>query len=119
MLAGHEHLYERIVRAGFPYFVNGLGSSARYWFGLRAPGSQVRYNADSGAMLIEADAAHITFQFVTRAGELIDSYTLSAPPARPSSSTRATPAALPAVRPPATPNATDPTICRPGQQPMR
>ena len=25
VLAGHDHVYERIVRDGFPYFVNGLG----------------------------------------------------------------------------------------------
>lgn len=119
VLAGHEHLYERIVRDGFPYFVDGLGGSARYWFGLPVQGSQVRYGADSGAMLIEADAARITFQFMTRAGKQIDSYTLGAPPLRAAPSARTTPALLPAATPTAAPRTTDPIICRPGQQPMR
>jgi hypothetical protein len=76
VLAGHDHTYERVMRDGFPYFVNGLGSSSRYWFLLPVRGSTVRYNGDSGAMLIEATADRIDFRFVTRAGELIDSYTL-------------------------------------------
>ncbi len=54
VLSGHDHTYERVVLDGFPYFVNGLGGSSRTWFVVPIPGSQVRYNADSGAMLIEA-----------------------------------------------------------------
>jgi hypothetical protein len=29
-LAGHHHVYERLVLDGFPYFVNGLGGGSRY-----------------------------------------------------------------------------------------
>jgi len=39
-------------------------------------GSQVRYRDDYGAMLVEADDTSITFQFVSRAGVVIDSYTV-------------------------------------------
>jgi hypothetical protein len=81
VLSGHDHTYERVVRDGFPYFVNGLGGGSRYWFQVPVPGSQVRFNGDSGAMLVEADTKSITFRFVTRAGEEIDSYTLSQPEA--------------------------------------
>ena len=91
MLAGHDHSYERIVRDGFPYFVNGLGGNGRYWFVAPVGGSEVRFNSDYGAMLIEATPDQIAFQFITRGGELIDSYTVaasgpagSAPLARPS-----------------------------------
>lgn len=76
VLAGHDHTYERILVDGFPYFVNGLAGGSRYWFVVPVAGSQVRYSADSGAMLIEANAAAITFQFFTRAGELVDTYTI-------------------------------------------
>lgn len=78
MLAGHDHTYERILRDGFPYFVNGLGGKSRYEFVKAVSGSQVRYNADYGAMLVEADNAHIVFKFYSRSGVLIDVYTISA-----------------------------------------
>jgi tartrate-resistant acid phosphatase type 5 len=76
VLAGHDHIYERIMRDGIPYFVDGLGGSVRYAIGNPVDGSQARYSADFGAMLIEADDRQITFEFVTRKGEVIDSYTV-------------------------------------------
>jgi tartrate-resistant acid phosphatase type 5 len=76
VLSGHDHTYERIMVDGFPYFVNGLGGASKYSFKEIMEGSQVRYNADNGAMLIEADSSRITFQFIDRQGVLIDSYTI-------------------------------------------
>lgn len=76
VLAGHDHTYERIVFDGLPYFVNGLGGNLAYPFGEPVPGSVVRYNADVGAMLVEADQRQITFSFVTQTGAYIDSYVL-------------------------------------------
>ena len=76
VLAGHDHTYERIVLSDFPYFVNGLGGKSIYNFSTPVVGSQVRYNGDYGAMLVEASAEHITFQFITRTGAVIDTYTL-------------------------------------------
>ncbi len=78
VLAGHDHTYERIVKDGFLYFVNGLGGSTRYAFGAPVPGSQVRYNADYGAMLVEASQDAIVFQFISRAGVVVDRYTVVA-----------------------------------------
>lgn len=76
VLAGHDHTYERIVLDGLPYFVNGLGGNIAYPFGEPVPGSVVRYNADLGAMLVEANHQQIIFSFVTRTGTLVDSYVL-------------------------------------------
>jgi hypothetical protein len=76
VLSGHDHTYERIMVDGFPYFVNGLGGGSKYSFEEIMDGSQVRYNADYGGMLIEADSSRITFQFIDRQGALIDSYTI-------------------------------------------
>ena len=75
-LAGHDHNYERLEINGFPYFTNGLGGGAIYSFQDPIPGSQVRYNADHGGMLILAEQSRITFQFITHGGELVDSYTI-------------------------------------------
>ncbi len=76
VLAGHDHTYERILRDGFPYFVNGLGGNGIYRFKTVVPGSQVRYNADFGAMLVEASHDAITFQFISRKGVIIDTYSI-------------------------------------------
>ncbi len=77
VINGHNHVYERIMRNGFAYITNGLGGGPRYAWGEKiAEGSEVRYNADNGAQLVEATADRITFQFITRTGEVIDTYTL-------------------------------------------
>src|SRR5437016_5481602 len=85
VLSGHDHTYERLVEDNnFPYFVNGLGGNGRYPFGNPVPGSQVFYNDDFGAMLVDAQADHLTFQFIgawAHAGQVIDSYTLYTQPA--------------------------------------
>ena len=49
----------------------------------RTAGSAVRYNTDFGAMRIDATARAITFTFITRTGQTIDTYTLSAAGATP------------------------------------
>jgi tartrate-resistant acid phosphatase type 5 len=76
VLSGHDHTYERILHDGFPYFVNGLGGGSIYYFNTPIDGSQVRYADDYGAMLVSADKNQITFQFINRKGEVIDTYSL-------------------------------------------
>lgn len=76
VLAGHDHTYERLVIGGLPYFVNGIGGRSLYEFATPLPGSQVRYNADYGAMRVTADQGRITFEAITRAGAVVDTYTL-------------------------------------------
>lgn len=80
VISGHDHVYERILIDGFPYFVNGLGGSPnRYGFILPISGSQTRYRAMHGAMLVDATLNQIIFQFVNVLGEVIDTYTLQPP----------------------------------------
>lgn len=79
VLSGHDHTYERIHQDGITYIVNGLGGGARYARGFSgAAGSQLFYNADHGAMLIEVDAASLRARFVARSGQLIDEFSLDA-----------------------------------------
>ncbi len=76
VLAGHDHVYERIERDGILYFVNGLGGHpARYPFRTPIPGSRVRYREQYGAMRVEADACRIVFRFITIDGRWIDTAT--------------------------------------------
>jgi fibronectin type 3 domain-containing protein len=77
VLSGHNHMYERVQLNNIVYFVNGLGGGGRDAID-RPPvaGSQRRYFADHGAMLVDANNEGITFQFITRAGTLIDTYSI-------------------------------------------
>ena len=78
VLAGHDHTYERILdpKDGLLYLVDGLGGAEKYGFGPPLPGSRVRYNADVGALRVSADENQMTFEFVTRHGDVVDRYTL-------------------------------------------
>jgi hypothetical protein len=77
VFSGHDHTYERLIVNGLPYFVNGLGGASIYNFPTQLPESQVRYNSDWGAMLVDGNSNQLTFQFFSRAGVLVDSYTLT------------------------------------------
>ena len=76
VLSGHDHVFERFEVDGFPYLVNGLGGDSIYDLGTRSTGSLVFYNSDFGALLVDATVDSINFQFITRHGEVIDTYIL-------------------------------------------
>lgn len=76
VLAGHDHTYERLLEDNLPYFVDGISGSTIYEFGDPLPGSQLRYNADYGAMLVKATDSKIVFEFTNRGGTLIDTFSL-------------------------------------------
>lgn len=74
VIAGHDHTYERIARDGISYFVNGLGGESIFTILTPVAGSQIRYNDDFGAMLVNASDTTIQFEFINLAGEIIDTY---------------------------------------------
>jgi tartrate-resistant acid phosphatase type 5 len=74
VLAGHDHTYERIVRDGIVYFVNGIGGAALYPIGAPIAGSEAHFNTDYGALLIEATTTTITYTLAARTGVIYDSY---------------------------------------------
>jgi tartrate-resistant acid phosphatase type 5 len=76
VMAGHDHTYERLEEGGLTYFVNGLGGMGRYEFLHSVPGSLVRYNSDYGAMRVEATETQMKLEFITRMGDVVDSYVL-------------------------------------------
>ncbi len=98
VLAGHDHTYERIVRDGVVYFVNGLGGVSAYPFrAVPVEGSAVRFNADFGAMLVTVTADQATFEFMTRRGELVDRYSIAL--GRPAAEMARHPPSVPALAP--------------------
>ncbi|HUF38001.1 MAG TPA: PQQ-dependent sugar dehydrogenase [Anaerolineales bacterium] len=73
VLAGHDHVYERLEIDGIPYIVNGLGGyPARYFFFLTVPGSQFQYRSGHGALRAVADETSLTFEMITVEGEVLD-----------------------------------------------
>jgi hypothetical protein len=89
VIAGHEHVYERVVLNGVPFFTTGIGG--RHLHGFLWPyakGSQVRYpnggatppDKRFGAMLVEASDDTITFEEWNVAHELIDRWPADARP---------------------------------------
>jgi len=77
VIAGHDHLYERVQANGLPYFVNGAGGKDLYPFkAWPVKGSAVRYNQDYGAQLINATTQCLNLSFFSRTDALIDSVTL-------------------------------------------
>lgn len=74
VMAGHEHLYERLNISGLPYYVNGLGGNLRSFFGFPLSGSQVRYRANYGAMLVNAYFDSLVIKFYNINNTLIDNY---------------------------------------------
>ncbi len=83
VLSGHAHVYERVMVNGMPYFTNGLGGDSTGSFGGAIAGSVVRFGTNYGAQLITATNDSITFQFITRAGVTIDTFTIGAAPPTP------------------------------------
>jgi len=78
VFSGHFHTYERLNIGGLTYFVIGTGGAPLSGIGTPIAGSQFRCS-EYGAMRIDADDAHITFQFINRNGVVRDTYTMSLP----------------------------------------
>ena len=77
VISGHDHHYERLQVDGILYFVNGLGGGAIYDLDDPLPATQTRFTGERGAMRVRAGSDSITFEFITAAGELVDSHTLA------------------------------------------
>jgi tartrate-resistant acid phosphatase type 5 len=80
VLAGHRHVYERIVRKShpdFPYFINGVGGTelskcTKKDAAANLPPAKfdaISIDGQHGAMLVEASGKEITFQFYVVNGQ--------------------------------------------------
>ncbi|MDO9188048.1 MAG: metallophosphoesterase [Bacteroidia bacterium] len=77
VMSSHSHIYERIIRDNFPYFVNGLGGQSIYALNSTpVSGSQKRYNLKYGAIQVKVSSNSLTFKFYNVSYSLIDSYTI-------------------------------------------
>ncbi|MEX1071245.1 MAG: metallophosphoesterase [Anaerolineales bacterium] len=77
VLAGHDHVYERLEVDGLPYLISGLGGHAsRYDFVNILPESKVRYNDTWGALRVTVTSQSMAIEFINIDGLLIDSVVL-------------------------------------------
>jgi hypothetical protein len=80
VFSGDEHNYERIMRDGIVYFVNGLGGAWPYPFGTTPiEGSAALYNASNGAQRVIVTNTSMTFEFYSYDRTLQDTYTITVP----------------------------------------
>ena len=77
VIAGHNHMYERLVVDGFPYFVNGTGGRDLDAYSRGPlPETKRRSNQKHGAMYVKATAETITFEYRHVGGALVDTHTI-------------------------------------------
>jgi hypothetical protein len=89
VFSGHDHVYERIHRddntdgTEIAYLTTGAGGMSLYGFGTPVAGSEVRYDANYGTMLVEVSPTRINYEFwsIADGGTLIDTYTMENPSA--------------------------------------
>lgn len=80
VFAGHCHFYERIMKDGMPYFINGLGGAQEITeFKEVTDGSVVRYIDNYGAQIIEATSEKMTISFVTVNNQVVDRFVILNP----------------------------------------
>jgi tartrate-resistant acid phosphatase type 5 len=77
VIAGHDHVYERIEVDGLIYIINGLGGRRIYDFGSTVAGSQIRYDATHGALLADADARMLRLRFFSVDGRQQDEHIMA------------------------------------------
>jgi hypothetical protein len=78
VLAGHDHIYERLEEDGITYVVNGLGGAALYEGITPVAGSVVQFTDDFGALLIDADRTQLRVRFYTVGTGLLDEVVIAA-----------------------------------------
>jgi len=80
VLAGNDHIYERVEVDGVTYLVVGLGGVDIHPFAATpVQGSVKRFNDDYGALKVEVFADHLRCSFITVAGTVVDTFTIQAP----------------------------------------
>ncbi len=72
VLGGHEHNYERLVRDGVTYIINGSGGAGLRRIPDVAAGSVVRYSDKHGAFFVYADQKRLVGFFLTVDYEVVD-----------------------------------------------
>lgn len=78
LVCGHAHLYERLVKDGFPYFISGVGSDDRFHSvnSTLSPYSYVTITQKVGFLKMVANPLSLRFSFVDINNTEYDSFTI-------------------------------------------
>lgn len=76
VLAGHEHNYQRITRAGITYIVDGVGGARLYRCGGAISGLKTCQDNRFGALFLHIDGDGIHGRFLDTSGKQRDSFAL-------------------------------------------
>jgi hypothetical protein len=79
VFSGDDHVYERIVHSGLPYFVSGLGGRSTYGFDQPVEGSEARYAEDFGVLSVEACDTSLGFEFHSVSDGRVDRFVVGDP----------------------------------------
>ncbi len=74
VVAGHDHTFERMVRDGLTYVIDGRGGRSLYYVGTPVAGSRVQYNGSYGASVMDFDGEWMHLRALTVDGALIDEF---------------------------------------------
>jgi tartrate-resistant acid phosphatase type 5 len=75
--SGHDHTYERLEVAGFPYVVNGVGGNDLYQLVEPLPESVVRHADVHGLVFVTVTPTEFVSHFLDSRGEELDVLTLT------------------------------------------
>ena len=75
VIAGHNHLYERLIVDDLPYFVVGTGGRRLSSYQFQLLESKAIYKG-FGALYVEASPTQLLFEFLDTNSVIIDSYTI-------------------------------------------
>jgi tartrate-resistant acid phosphatase type 5 len=84
VMAGHDHLYERLEVGQIPYLTVGLGGAVIYEPVTALAETRVQYSGAHGALRVTADRHGMKLEFINVMGRLVDTFTYAkeCPPAR-------------------------------------
>ena len=79
VFSGHDHIYERITpQKGIYYFVSGSGGQLRKGDTRPSAMTAASFDQDQSFMLVEIGGTVMTFQAISRTGQIVDSGTIHA-----------------------------------------
>jgi 3',5'-cyclic AMP phosphodiesterase CpdA len=74
VFSGHDHVYERLKpQKGITYFIEGSSGQLRRGDIVESPLTAAYFDRDQTFMLVEVGAEQMTFQTISRNGEIVDS----------------------------------------------
>jgi 3',5'-cyclic AMP phosphodiesterase CpdA len=83
VFSGHDHIYERITpQKGIYYFVSGSAGQLRKGDLRRSSMTAAGYDEDCSFVLVEIAGETMSFEAVSRTGQVVDTGTIHAPPRR-------------------------------------